>query len=82
MMTSFDGKILGKSVCEGIDLDGDKRLRLLSFEGNKFTPTEVSGTGKYEGMEESGDFVRTPFPTIKPGTFQACVRQTGTYKLK
>lgn len=23
-----------------------------------------------------------PFPTIKPGTFQNCNRQTGTYKMK
>jgi hypothetical protein len=23
-----------------------------------------------------------PFPVIKPGTFQNCNRQTGTYKLK
>jgi hypothetical protein len=34
-------------------------------------------------MQMSGTFAALgPFPLIKPGTFQTCNRQTGTYKLK
>jgi hypothetical protein len=43
----------------------------------------VLGTGKYEGAIEKGSTsAMGPFPTIKAGTFQNCLRQTGTYKLK
>jgi hypothetical protein len=43
----------------------------------------LAGTGKYEGLQMGGTSVPLgSFPSIKPGTFQACNRQTGTYKLK
>jgi hypothetical protein len=84
MNTSFEGKTTGSTVCELIDPDGDKRLSLYSTASDgKLTKQNISGTGKYEGYTSS-DTVMTlgPFPAVKPGTFQACSRQTGTYKLK
>jgi hypothetical protein len=43
----------------------------------------IAGTGRYEGMEMSGTVTPLgPFPVLKPGTFQDCNRQTGTYELR
>jgi len=84
MRTSFDGKYTGHTVCESIDPDGDKRLTNFSSasEGKAIRET-VAGTGKYEGMVESGTVTSLgPFPVIKPGALQDCQHQTGTYKLK
>ena len=83
MSSSFDGKSSGMTVCESVDHDGDKRLSTFSVQDNKTVRAQVAGTGKYEGMVQSGDFERAPaFPMVKPGTYQQCNRQTGTYKLK
>jgi hypothetical protein len=73
------------SVCEAVDVDGDKRLTHFTVaEDGKITRRTVLGTGKYEGLIDENAAVQPlgPFPTIKPGTFQNCNRQTGTYKLK
>ena len=83
MTTSFDGKISGKTVCESVDQDGDKRLSSFSLEGTQTVRAVVAGTGKYEGIVQEGDYDRAPtFPTVKAGTLQQCNRQRGTYKLK
>jgi hypothetical protein len=83
MNYGFDGKMTGTVVCESVDKDGDKSLTHFAIEGPNAKRTAISGTGKYEGMVSSGTSVTTgPFPVIKPGTFQNCNRQTGTYKLK
>jgi len=83
MNASFDGKITASAVCEAIDVDGDKRLTSFSTGDGKTTRTHVAGTGKYEGMVMAGTVEQLgPFPAIKPGTFQDCNHQTGTYKLK
>jgi hypothetical protein len=83
MNASLDGKITGSSVCEAIDVDGDKRLAYFSTGDGKETRTQVAGTGKYEGLVMAGTIEPLgPFPTIKDGTFQSCNHQTGTYKLK
>jgi hypothetical protein len=84
MNTSFDGKNTDTTVCESIDKDGDKRLSYFSLASDgKITREQVAGTGKYEGMVSSGTATPLgPFPVMKAGTFQNCVRQTGTYKLK
>jgi hypothetical protein len=81
---SLDGKRSGHTVCEAIDRDGDKRLTQFSMASDgKITRETVAGTGKYEGIVESGSATPLgPFPTIKTGTYQDCNRQTGTYKLK
>lgn len=83
MNASLDGKISSHSVCESVDPEGDKRLASFSQQGDKVTRENVVGTGKYDGMVASGTVEpMPPFPTIKPGTFQACNHQMGTYKLK
>jgi len=84
MNASLDGKFTGATVCEAIDVDGDKRLSkfLLASDGS-LTREVVTGTGKYEGMTISGTVHPLgPFPVAKAGTFQDCNHQTGTYKLK
>lgn len=84
MNASLDGKNTGSTVCEAIDADGDKRLSYFSVGSDgKVTRENIVGTGKYEGMVASGTVQPLgPFPVIKPGTFQDCNHQTGTYKLK
>jgi len=84
MNASLDGKVTGSSVCEAIDVDGDKRLAYFSTSDGKTTRTNVAGTGKYEGMIATGTSFEPlgPFPAIKAGTVQDCNHQTGTYKLK
>jgi hypothetical protein len=83
LVTSFDGKVSSSTVCEAVDPDGDKRLSTFSRQGDKLVREQVAGTGKYEGMVSTGTGdVMPAFPTIKPGTFQNCNRQTGTYKMK
>jgi hypothetical protein len=83
MNASFDGKFTASTVCEAIDVDGDKRLTYFSTGDGKETRTNVAGTGKYEGMVATGTVeLLGPFPVIKDGTFQNCNHQTGTYKLK
>ena len=80
---SFEGKVAGTAVCEAVDQDGDKTLTHYAIEGLKATRLQIAGTGKYEGMVSSGTTEPLgPFPAIKPGTFQNCNRQTGTYKMK
>jgi hypothetical protein len=79
----LDGKGAGTALCEVLDRDGDKILDRFETEGPKQTATFIAGTGKYEGMELSGTAeLLGPFPTIKPGTFQNCNHQTGTYRMK
>jgi hypothetical protein len=82
--TSLDGKLSGSSVCEVTDPDGDKRFNVFTFQADgKVTRETVAGTGKYDGMVVTTKVENLPpFPTAKPGTFQGCNRQTGTYKLK
>ena len=80
---SFDGKAGGTTVCEVIDKDGHKYLSYFSNQGGKMVREQVVGTGKYEGMVVATTVQQLgPFPVVKPGTFQGCNRQTGTYKQK
>lgn len=80
---SFAGKVGGTTVCESVDKDGHKYLGYYSNQGGKLVREEVAGTGKYEGMVRTAAVQPLgPFPVIKPGTFQNCNRQTGTYKMK
>lgn len=80
----FAGKPLsGTTVCEAIDAQGDKSLTHFKTEGPAGTRVAITGTGKYEGMVSTGTTAPVGvFPTIKPGTFQNCNRQTGSYKMK
>ena len=79
----IDGKYSTSAYCEGVDKDGDKIMTRNTTEGPRGKQEVIAGTGKYEGMVRSG--ITEPlgqFPSIKPGTFTACNRQTGTYKMK
>ena len=84
MNASLGGKNSQNTLCEAIDRDGDKQLAYLALgPDGRVTREVLSGTGKFEGLQMSG--ISTPlgaFPTIKPGTFQTCNHQTGTYKMK
>jgi hypothetical protein len=83
--TMRDGKtIAGRTTCMAIDADGDKRVAIFANENGKETRHEVTGTGKYEGMEITDPVVENlgPLPVVKEGTAQGCNHQTGTYKLK
>ena len=47
------------------------------------TSEVVAATGKFEGIQLKGSVIPVgPFPAVKPGTFEACNHQTGTYKLR
>ena len=71
-------------LCEVVDRDGDKQLAKVVMASNGgVTRNVVAGTGKYQGMQMSGTIVASgKFPSVKPGTFQGCNHQTGTYVLK
>lgn len=70
--------------CESVDRDGDKRLAVYHTDaGGKTSRETVAGTGKFEGITSTIDVVPLgPFPVVKPGTFQNCNRQSGTYRMK
>jgi hypothetical protein len=84
MNAFLDGKNTASTVCEAIDVDGDKRFAYFSLGSDgKVTRENLTGTGKYEGMVASGTVQPLgPFPALKAGTLQDCNHQTGTYKLK
>ena len=81
----FAGTTRNYSVCDTIDKDGDRRLTSFAPgpDGNPVR-SMVAGTGKWDGMVVSNTKVEPlgPFPEIKPGMFQNCIRQLGDYKLK
>jgi hypothetical protein len=80
---NLDGRPSATSMCELVDRDGDKILSRFVGDGTRSEATSPAGTGKYEGIVRTGTSVDIgQFPAIKPGTFQRCFRQTGTYKLK
>jgi hypothetical protein len=83
--TSFGGKVTNESFCEAVDKGGDKLFAKIALGSDGMTSNRevLAGTGKYEGIVSKGTAVSMgPFPVAKPGTFQNCARQTGTYKLK
>lgn len=81
---SFGGKVYSESACETIDRDGDKTFNhYWTSSDGKLNHELLAGTGKYEGIEfTSSAQVLGQFPTVKPGAYQGCARETGTYKLK
>jgi hypothetical protein len=82
--TTIKGKYTGANVCEATDADGDKRVsRFEILADGKVVREFLLGTGKYEGMQQTTTVVSMPpMKEAKPGTFQGCNRQSGTYKLK
>ena len=82
LVNSLGPKTARTSVCEAVDKDGDRTFTRFTGDGVIAENVFISGTGKYAGMERTGKAEYITFPAIKSGTFQTCVRQTGTYKLK
>lgn len=85
IMMMIDGKIASENTfCVATDKEGNKRLARFTNTGGTITREHLSGTGKYEGMTITPASVKPmgPFPSAKPGTFQGCNHQTGSYKLK
>lgn len=82
--STFDGRTTGANACESGDAAGNKRLSSFTTNADgSVTRAVVAGTGKYEGLSMTTTVQPLgPFPPAKPGTFQNCNRQTGTYKLK
>lgn len=82
-LSTIDGKTTGPFFCESIDNDGHKMFSRNMIDGTKTTQETLAGTGKYEGIVRTGGGESLgQFPTIKPGTFQGCNHQTGTYRLQ
>jgi len=83
MNASFGDRKISSTVCEAVDAEGDKQLNYFwTGKDGKVVRETVIGTGKYEGMVTNGTVVPLgPFPSAKPGTFQNCNRQKGTYKI-
>ena len=80
-----DGKPASETnFCVATDKEGNKRLARFTNNNGTITREQVAGTGKYEGMTLTPTAVKPmgPFPSAKPGTFQGCNQQTGSYKLK
>lgn len=70
-------------VCVTVDKDGDRLYTRFTGDGLTSEAGTISGTGKYVGIERTGKTVSLgTFPSAKPGTFQTCLRNTGTYKFK
>jgi hypothetical protein len=84
MSTTIKGKMTNSNVCALTDADGDSRISRFTLQADgSFAREVVGGTGKYEGMEITTRVVNLPpMKEAKPGVFQGCNRQSGTYKLK
>lgn len=76
-------KRIRHGFCKFMDPDGD--LMLLEWpgaEGKPFTWYFLAGTGKWKGITGSGDYkISKRGKPIEEGTFQFCVKVTGTYEL-
>jgi hypothetical protein len=84
MDTQISGRRSGGNLCEVTDPDGDKRISAFQIlPDGKVTRDFLGGTGKYEGMTQTTSVaLLPPMKDAKPGTFQGCNRQSGSYKLK
>lgn len=68
------------------DLDGDQAFYVYKStgtlgRGEKGTLTWVGGTGKYIGIQGSGEFTFTPVRPATEGTIQGIVKEKGHWKL-
>jgi hypothetical protein len=82
--TTINARQSATGVCEVLDKDGDKILiRYDTDAQGKLNESAIAGTGKYEGIiSRSTTAELTEAPLAKPGSFQICLHETGTYKLK
>jgi hypothetical protein len=79
-----EGKHLGVGYCIHVDLDGDKWIERWEagpdFSG---TWTAIGGSGKYAGMQASGNFKPNgPVASALANSVQQCNHNTGSYRLR
>lgn len=81
---NLNGKMQDFGVCELTDADGDKWWMEYhgSTDGSGGTYTAVHGTGKYDGMTLSGQYILDFWPAAMKDGFQACNANKGSYRLK
>ncbi len=69
--------------CSFTDADGDAFFGLYERKNQDIGSWKVTGgTGKYEGMQQSGTWMPFTQITAPAGRAQACNKQSGTWKLK
>ena len=81
----FDKKFTSIVTCVAVNADGDKVLSYYhAGDDRKYARQTIAGTGKYAGIVINTTEVKPlgPYPVVKPGNFQGCNHQSGTYKLK
>ena len=80
-----DGKTLGDAaLCEFVDPDGDLSwmVTLIWYDQDPDAFKIIDGTGKWKGITGSGKFEKIARgKAMEPGTYQGCVRNTGTFEL-
>lgn len=81
---NLNGKMQDFGVCELTDQDGDKWWMEYhgSADGSGGTYTAAHGTGKYDGMTLSGQYILDFWPVAMKNGFQACNPNKGSYRLK
>lgn len=80
------GIFKGSGFHVATDLDGDQAFYVYKStgtlgHGEKGTITWVGGTGKYSGLQGSGEFTFTPVRPATEGTIQGIVKEKGHWKL-
>ena len=77
----MNGKLKRSGYTKFMDLDGDYFFVEISG-GKNATVKFLYGTGKWKGITGTGKFERIARgKAMEPGTFQGCVRNTGTFEL-
>jgi hypothetical protein len=81
LLWARNGQFWGHSVCEFVDVDGDKVFVESARRGDAITWEFTGGVGKYVGI--SGDGIYTDysyFPRLTPTTYQFCPKSQGTHR--
>ena len=77
----MNGKLKRSGHTKFMDPDGDYFFVEVSG-GKNATVRFLYGTGKWKGITGTGEFERIARgKAMEPGTFQGCVRNTGTFEL-
>jgi len=77
----MNGKLKRSGHTKFMDQDGDYYFLEVSG-GKNATVKFLYGTGKWKGITGTGKFERLARgKSMEPGTFQGCVRNTGTFEL-
>lgn len=81
--TLINGEFNDSGACEVTDPDGDKFLGLYSRKNQENGSWRVTGgTGKYNGMVNTGYFIPLTQAPQPAGQVAVCNRQVGSWKLR